>query len=78
MGGSLVPELSTKQKTVKLFTLDEYEQHCKRYFRKNRKKLTYLLSEEVPEGFIERQLNDSRYISKFVKSLLGNLISARR
>jgi CRISPR-associated endonuclease Csn1 len=59
---------------VKLFTLDEYEQHCKRYFRKNRKKLTYLLSEEVPEGFIERQLNDSRYISKFVKSLLGNLI----
>ncbi len=30
--------------------------------------------EEIPEGFIERQLNDSRYISKIVKSLLSNIV----
>ena len=74
MGGSMVPELSKNGKTVKLFTLEEYESHCKKYFRKNRKKLAYLLSEEIPEGFIERQMNDTRYISKFVKGLLSNIV----
>ena len=58
----------------KIFTLDEYETHCKRYFRKNRSKLQKLLSEEIPEGFIERQMNDSRYISKLIKGLLSNIV----
>ena len=74
MGGQVIPELSHQNKTVKLFTVHEYEAHCKRYFAKNKSKLSYLLSEEVPEGFISRQLNDSRYISKFVKGLLSNIV----
>lgn len=62
------------RKTVKLFTLSGYEAHCNRYFSKNRTKLKNLLSEEIPEGFIERQMNDSRYISKFIKGLLSNIV----
>lgn len=30
--------------------------------------------EDIPEQFIQRQLNDSRYISKFIKSLLSNIV----
>lgn len=33
-----------------------------------------LLLEDIPDNFIERQLNDSRYISKVVKSLLSNIV----
>ena len=74
MGGQIIPELSNNQKTVKLFTIEEYENHCENYFKKNRSKLKYLLSEDIPEGFINRQMNDSRYISKYVKALLSNIV----
>lgn len=61
-------------KSVKLFSVKEYELHCNDYFQKNRTKLKKLLSEDIPESFIERQLNDSRYISKLIKGLLSNLL----
>ncbi len=61
-------------KTVQLFTTEQYENHCNKYFKKNKTKLKKLLSEEIPEGFIERQLNDTRYISKVVKGLLSNIV----
>ncbi|MBC6409579.1 MAG: CRISPR-associated protein Csn1 [Ekhidna sp.] len=57
---------------VKVLSLDDYENHCTKYFLG--KKLKNLLSEEVPEGFINRQMNDSRYISKFIKGLLANIV----
>lgn len=33
-----------------------------------------LLMDDIPDKFIERQLNDSRYISKKIKSLLSNMV----
>jgi len=60
--------------TVTLFTTTEYEEHCNQYFKKNKAKLQKLLSEDIPEGFIERQINDSRYISKLIKGLLSNIV----
>ncbi len=72
--GCVVPELANNGKECTIFTLEEYEDHCKSYFRKNRTKLKYLLSEDIPEGFVNRQLNDSRYISKFIKGLLSNIL----
>lgn len=61
-------------KSVQLFSLEDYENHCQTYFKKNKSKLERLLSEDIPEGFINRQLNDSRYISKVVKGLLSNIV----
>ncbi|WP_299108399.1 type II CRISPR RNA-guided endonuclease Cas9 [uncultured Winogradskyella sp.] len=58
----------------KLLKIDEYEAHISRYFKNNRTKLRNLLSEDIPEGFINRQLNDSRYISKLIKGLLSNIV----
>lgn len=71
-GGSIVN--LQHGKTVKLLDLEKYEQNCKQYFLKNKSKLIKLLSEDVPEKFIERQMNDSRYISKLVKGLLSNIV----
>jgi CRISPR-associated endonuclease Csn1 len=73
-GGTVIPELSSAEKIVKIFTKEEYEFHCKRYFRKNRVKQKKLLSDEIPENFLERQLNDSRYISKYIKGVLSNIV----
>lgn len=33
-----------------------------------------LLMDDIPDKFIERQMNDSRYISKKIKSLLSNMV----
>lgn len=71
-GGSLVD--IGHGKSVALLTLTSYENHCRTYFKKNKNKLELLLSEDIPEGFINRQLNDSRYISKVVKTLLSNIV----
>ena len=62
----------------KLLVLSEYEAHVNQYFKNNRQKLKNLLSEDIPEGFINRQMNDSRYISKLVKGLLSNIVREER
>ena len=46
----------------------------KMYGKNNRAKLRKLLLDELPAEFIERQMNDSRYISKLVKTLLSNIV----
>ncbi|TYC16295.1 CRISPR-associated protein Csn1 [Bizionia gelidisalsuginis] len=66
-GGSIV-------NGIKVLELEVYERQCQHYFKKNRTKLKNLLSEDIPEGFINRQLNDSRYISKLIKGLLSNIV----
>jgi CRISPR-associated endonuclease Csn1 len=71
-GGSMVP--LSHGKYVRLLSPDQYEDMVKRNFAKSRSKMKKLLLEEPPEGFIERQMNDSRYISKVVKNLLSNIV----
>jgi CRISPR-associated endonuclease Csn1 len=71
-GGSIV-DLQHGE-TVKLLDLESYEQACNQYYKKNKAKLIKLLSEDIPDGFIERQMNDTRYISKLVKGLLSNIV----
>ena len=61
-------------KTIQLFSLYEYENHVKSFFKNDSKKKEFLLSEDIPDSFIERQLNDSRYISKYVRTLLSNIV----
>jgi CRISPR-associated endonuclease Csn1 len=61
-------------KEVTLFTVDQYEDFVKNNYSKSRGKMKRLLMDEIPEGFIQRQLNDTRYISKVVKNLLSNIV----
>ncbi len=61
-------------RTVTILSESEYEQFVKDHFAHNPAKRRKLLMEDIPEDFIQRQLNDSRYISKVVKSLLSNIV----
>lgn len=54
--------------------MDEYEQFVKDNYSRTRGKMKKLLMDDIPEEFVTRQLNDSRYISKVVKSLLSNIV----
>lgn len=72
--GTTIPELSTSSKTVKILTVEDYEKFVKEHYSKSRGKMKRLLMDDIPEAFIQRQLNDSRYISKTIKNLLSNIV----
>jgi CRISPR-associated endonuclease Csn1 len=55
----------------KLFTYDEYDAYCKETFRFQKSKRKNLLATEVPEDFVQRQLNDTRYIGRKLSELLS-------
>ena len=61
-------------KSVQIFSVGEYEQFVKDFYNSNSQKMKKLLLEDIPDSFIERQLNDSRYISKLIKGLLSNIV----
>lgn len=61
-------------KKVTIMSLEGYAQFVKQYFGQNPAKMKKLLMEDIPEDFINRQLNDSRYISKYIKGLLSNIV----
>jgi len=63
-------------KSVKIFEEDAYLDFVKEHYAKNRSKRAKLLLEEIPEKMIERQMNDTRYISKFISQLLSNIVRA--
>lgn len=62
--------------TVRILEVAAYEAFVKQHYDKNRSKRSKLLLEEIPEKMIERQMNDTRYISKFISSLLSNIVRA--
>lgn len=64
-------------KSVRIFSVCEYEEFIKQNYSgsgKLKQKKIKLLLDEIPESFIQRQLNDSRYISKIIKGLLSNIV----
>lgn len=61
-------------KTVQILEIADYEDFVKQHYAKNRAKRNKLLMEDIPEKMIERQMNDTRYISKYVSNLLSNIV----
>lgn len=61
-------------KTVEILSVEKYEKFVKEHYASNRPKMRKLLMDDIPDDFIERQMNDSRYISKFMKGLLSNIV----
>ena len=61
-------------KSGEIFSVDSYERFVKEQYAKSAVKMKKLLMDDIPEQFIERQLNDSRYISKVIKGLLSNIV----
>lgn len=61
-------------KQVKIFSVEAYEKFVKEHYSNNKIKMKKLLMDEIPDQFIERQLNDSRYISREIQRLLSNIV----
>lgn len=59
---------------IHIFDKTQYEDFVERHYSRNRSKMKKLLLEDIPEGFISRQLNDSRYMSKLILSMLSCLV----
>ena len=61
---------------VRIFEVNDYERFVKDTYGnlKSAPKRRKLLMDEIPAEFIQRQMNDSRYISKVIKGLLSNIV----
>ena len=71
-GGEIVS--CTALGKVRIFTKEEYKAFINEHYASNKTKARKLLMEDIPENFIQRQMNDSRYISKLVTEILSNLV----
>lgn len=65
-------------KEVQIFTEEQYRDFIKENYSKNKGKRNKLLLEDIPEKMIERQLNDTRYISKFISNTLSNIVRSEK
>lgn len=71
-GGAKVPLSSGGFVLIK--NEEGYRKLVSECFGRNSRKREILLLEDIPETFITRQLNDTRYISKLIKKLLSNIV----
>lgn len=62
--------------TITILEETVYEDFVKQHYAKNASKRRKLLMEEIPEKMIERQMNDTRFISKFISGILSNIVRA--
>lgn len=67
----------TGGKVVTIFEPKEYQDFIAKHYSRIRTKMKKLLMDDIPDGFIERQMNDSRYISKYVKGILSNIVRVK-
>lgn len=59
---------------VEIFSESAYKAFIQDNYSKNPAKKRKLLMDELPEKMVERQMNDTRYISKFITSILSNIV----
>lgn len=71
-GGTTVNLGNGKQ--ARVLSYEAYEAQVKRHYPSDSLKGKKLLMDDIPDAFIERQLNDTRYISRYIKSLLSNVV----
>ena len=62
---------------VEIFTEEEYKTFVTKHYVGNPRKKDNLLLEDIPQEFSARQLNDSRYISKMVQTVLSNIVRTK-
>ena len=59
---------------VSILKEEEYKAFIGDHYNHSQNKKRRLLMEEIPEEFIQRQMNDTRYISRSIISLLSNVV----
>ncbi|MBP1673114.1 MAG: csn1 [Bacteroidetes bacterium] len=66
--------LTSSNIIIDIVSEDKYIDFVKSQYSYNRSKMKKMLMEDIPDQFIERQLNDTKYISKEIKRLLSNIV----
>ncbi|GJH41646.1 hypothetical protein RCZ04_21960 [Capnocytophaga sp. HP1101] len=61
-------------KEVTIFTEEQYNDFVKKRYAGNSQKQKKLLLDEIPEKMIARQMNDTRYISKYIAEILSKIV----
>lgn len=74
-GGQSVPIGYGKE--VKIFQEQAYKDFVNKVYKKNHRKKNILLLEDIPDKMIDRQMNDTRYISKHIMQALSNLVRSK-
>lgn len=64
----------TGGRAVTILSVEAYEAFVKKTYAGNRPKMQKLLLDDIPDEFINRQMNDTRYISRYIISLLSNIV----
>lgn len=59
---------------AEILSVEAYEKLVKDLFANNRRKREKMMLDEIPEDFVSRQMNDSRYISRLIMHLLSNIV----
>lgn len=65
-------------RTVKILSEDEYIQLVNQNYSSNRTKRNKLLLTEIPDAMVKRQMNDTRYISKYISNILSNVVRSNQ
>lgn len=60
--------------TVNILSVKSYEELINRLFSGNKRKLQKMMLNDIPEDFGQRQLVDSRYISRLMMQLLSKIV----
>ena len=63
-------------KEVSIFTEEQYKEFVKNHYANNSGKMKKLLLENIPEKMVARQMNDTRYISKYISEILSKIVRA--
>lgn len=61
-------------RVVTVLSKEAYEEQVKTLFASNKAKQEKLMLDDIPEKFVARQINDSRYISRLMLRLLSNIV----
>lgn len=72
-GGKIIQVFQNGQHhDVTVFDKSQYEDFVKRHY--TGKKFKNMMMDEIPESFVSRQLNDSRYMSRKIMEMLSMLV----
>ena len=61
-------------KEVTIFTEEQYKEFVKKHYAGNSAKQQKLFLNEIPEKMVARQMNDTRYISKYISEILSKIV----
>lgn len=61
-------------KVISILSVESYEDNVRKLFAGNTKKQAKLMLDDIPAEFTERQMNDTRYISRLMMHLLSNIV----